>query len=97
MKIVFRSRDFASINGSGLGFNHMRPMASSWHFQGRVQHSAWEGTFTRHWDGHELLWAVQGGECLLGLAAGLQSWGLPVAVLHDEAGRGASPLLFNRT
>lgn len=84
MKVMFRSRDFASINGGGLGFNHMRPMASSWHFQGRVQHRDWQGTFTCHWDGPEVLWTVQGDERLFGLAAALKSRGIKVDVRQDD-------------
>lgn len=87
MKVTFRSRDFASINGGGLGFNHMRPMASSWHFQGRVQHRDWQGQFTCHWDGPEVFWTVQGDERLFGLAAALKSRGLKVEVLQDEQER----------
>lgn len=84
MKVIFRSRDFASINGGGLGFNHMRPMASSWHFQGRVQHRDWQGTFTCHWDGPEVLWTVQGDERLFRLAAALKGKGLKVDVMPDD-------------
>ncbi len=85
MKILFRSRDFASINGGGLGFNHMRPMASSWHFQGRVQHPNWQGEFTCHWDGPVIQWTVRGDERLFGLAAALKGKGLPVEVSQDTA------------
>ncbi|HEU5374847.1 MAG TPA: hypothetical protein VFV38_05380 [Ktedonobacteraceae bacterium] len=84
MRVIFRSRDFASINGGGLGFNNMRPMASSWHFQGRVQHRAWQGSFTCHWDGPEVLWVVQGDERLFALALALKGKGLKVEVLQDE-------------
>lgn len=84
MRVLFRSRDFASINGGGFGFNHMRPMASSWHYQGRVQHPGWQGTFTCQWDGPEVLWTVQGDERLFGLAAALKSKGLKVEVMQDE-------------
>src|SRR5258707_626697 len=83
MKVVFRSRDFASINGAGLGFNHMRPQATSWHFQGRVQHRDWTGNFTCHWDGPQVLWTVQGDERLCRLAAALKNMGLQVEVLQD--------------
>lgn len=84
MKVLFRSRDFASINGGGFGFNHMRPQASSWHFQGRVQHPQWQGTFTCQWDGPEVAWIVQGDERLFGLAAALKSKGFKVEVRQDE-------------
>jgi hypothetical protein len=83
MKVVFRSRDFASITGAGLGFNHMRPQATSWHFQGRVQHRDWMGTFICHWDGPQVLWTVQGDERLFRLGAALKSIGLQVEVLQD--------------
>ena len=89
MKVLFRSRDFASINGGGLGFNHMRPQAASWHYQGRVQHRNWEGTFTCHWDGPEVAWIVQGDERLFGLAAALKSKGLAVEVKQDDSGEEA--------
>ena len=49
MKVVFRSKDFNSVMAGGLGFNNRRPMAS-WHYQGRVQHMNWQGTFECHWD-----------------------------------------------
>lgn len=84
MKVIFRSRDFASINGAGLGFNNMRPMATAWHYQGRVQHRTWQGTFTCHWDGPEVLWMVQGDERLFGLAAALKNRGWQVEVTQDE-------------
>lgn len=86
MKVFFRSKDFASITGAGLGFNNMRPMAASWHYQGRVQHRAWQGTFRCHWDGPEVLWTVQGDERLFHLAAALKSKGLKVEVVQDETG-----------
>jgi hypothetical protein len=84
MKVIFRSRDFASINGGGFGFNNMRPMASSWHYQGRVQHSHWQGTFTCYWDGPEVQWTVQGDERLFALAAALKGRGLKVEVEQDD-------------
>ncbi len=84
MKVLFRSRDFASIHTSGLGFNNMRPMAASWHYQGRVQHRDWQGTFTCHWDGPEVCWTVQGDERLFKLAAALKSRGLNVEVAQDH-------------
>ena len=50
MKVVFRSKDFNSVMAGGFGFNNRRPMASAWHYQGRVQHMNWRGTFECHWD-----------------------------------------------
>ncbi len=84
MKVLFRSKDFASVAGGGLGFNHMRPMASSWHYQGRVQHRDWQGTFTCQWDGPEVQWIAQGDERLFALAAALKGKGLKVDVAQDE-------------
>ena len=84
MKVIFRSRDFASINGGGLGFNHMSPLASAWHYRGRVQHRDWQGTFVCHWDGPEVHWTVQGDERLFRLAAALKARGLPVEVAQDD-------------
>ena len=83
MKVLFRSTDFASIDGAGLGFNNRRPEAAAWHYQGRVQHRQWQGTYRCHWEGSELLWAVQGDERLFGLAAALKSRGLQVEVQQD--------------
>jgi hypothetical protein len=84
MKVTFRSRDFASIDGAGLGFNNRRPCAQAWHYQGRVQHRQWQGTFQCHWDGSEILWTVQGDERLFGLAAALKSKGYAVEVRQDN-------------
>ena len=84
MKVNFRSKDFASIDGAGLGFNNRRPAATPWHYQGRVQHRQWNGTFECHWEGSELLWTVHGGEQLFGLAAALKSKGYVVEVKQDE-------------
>src|SRR5258707_4873394 len=84
MKVIFRSRDFASINGGGLGFNHMRPMASVWHYQGRVQHRDWQGTFTCQWDGPEVQWIVKGDERLILLAAALKGKEMKVEVTQDN-------------
>jgi hypothetical protein len=50
MRVVFRSKDFNSVLAGGFGFNNRRPMASTWQYQGRVQHSNWQGTFECHWD-----------------------------------------------
>jgi len=84
MKIIFRSKDFASIDGAGLGFNNRRPAATPWHYHGRVQHRQWNGTFECHWEGPELLWAVHGEERLFGLAAALKSKGYVVEVKQDD-------------
>lgn len=84
MKLIFRTKDFASIDGAGLGFNNRRPTATAWHYQGRVQHRQWQGTFECHWDGPELIWTVHGGERLFGLAAALKSKGYTVEVEQDE-------------
>jgi hypothetical protein len=84
MKVLFRSRDFASIDGAGLGFNNRRPTASPWHFQGRVQHRQWQGTFECRWKGPDLLWTVQGDERLFGLASALKSRGFAVYVKQDN-------------
>ncbi len=92
MKVVFQSKDFASIDGSGLGFNHRRPQAASWHYQGRVQHRDWQGTYECHWDVSDntakhtptkLLWVVSGDARLFGLAVALKSMGLEVHVEQD--------------
>lgn len=93
MKVVFRSRDFASITGAGLGFNNRRPMASSWHYQGRVQHRDWQGTYECYWEGtddaakripDQLVWIVRGDARLFALAAALKSQSFVVDVLQDE-------------
>ncbi len=93
MKVVFRSKDFASITAAGLGFNNRRPMADSWHYQGRVQHRDWQGTFECYWEKDansaqrspaELVWTVRGNALLFGLAAALKSLGYKVDVLQDE-------------
>lgn len=90
MKVVFRSKDFASVEGSGFGFNHRRPMASSWHYQGRVQHRNWQGTYECYWEQventttpKELIWTVRGDARLFGLAAALKSKGLVTDVEQD--------------
>ena len=94
MKVVFRSKDFVSVTAAGLGFNNRRPMADSWHYQGRVQHRDWQGTFECYWEGGgdttkrsptELVWTVRGDARLFGLAAALKSLSFPVEVLQDEA------------
>lgn len=84
MKVLFRSKDFASIDGAGLGFNNRRPGASPWNYQGRVQHLRWQGSYECHWEGAELLWVVSGDERLFGLAAALKSRGVTVDVKQDE-------------
>lgn len=92
MKVIFRSKDFTSILGAGLGFNNRRPMASSWHYQGRVQHRDWWGTYECSWEGADdakkatptqLLWTVSGDARLFGLAAALKSLGYTVDVEQD--------------
>lgn len=84
MKIIFRSKDFASIDAAGLGFNNRRPMAANWHYQGRIQHPKWNGTYQCHWDGPKLIWTIQGDERLFGLAAALKSKGYAIDVEQDK-------------
>jgi hypothetical protein len=93
MKVIFRSRDFASVTGSGLGFNNRRPMASSWHYQGRVQHPDWQGTYECYWEGMddgskraptELVWTVRGDARMFGLAAALKARGFVVDVEQGD-------------
>lgn len=96
MKVIFRSRDFASIDSAGLGFNHRRPMAETWHYQGRVQHRDWQGTFTCYWEHSdmstgkhtptEIVWTVSGNARLFGLAAALKARGYQVDVEQDNIG-----------
>ncbi|GAC1356502.1 MAG: hypothetical protein NVSMB44_00360 [Ktedonobacteraceae bacterium] len=96
MKVIFRSKDFASIEGSGFGFNNRRPMANPWQYQGRVQHRQWQGTYECEWEGsegkgnssrgnkpNELVWIVKGDARLFGLAAALKSRGFAVEVEQD--------------
>jgi hypothetical protein len=92
MKVIFRSKDFASVTGAGLGFANRRPMASSWHYQGKVQHRNWEGTYECYWESAErttrsrpaeLLWIVRGDARLFGLAAALKTKGFVVDVEQD--------------
>lgn len=94
MKVVFRSKDFVSVTAAGLGFNNRRPMADSWHYQGRVQHRDWQGTFECYWEGGgdttkrsptELVWTIRGDARLFRLAAALKSLHFSVEVLQDEA------------
>ncbi|MBO0782682.1 MAG: hypothetical protein J2P37_28035 [Ktedonobacteraceae bacterium] len=93
MKVIFRSRDFASVEGLGLGFTNRRPTASAWTYQGRVQHTRWQGIFDCHWEQAadatnsprptELLWVAHGDARLFGLAAALKSAGFVVDVEQD--------------
>ena len=91
MKVIFHSRDFASVDGSGYGFNHRRPKANPWEYQGRVQHPQWQGTYECAWerDGSrsgrapEIVWTVRGDARLFGLAAALKSKGYDVDVEPD--------------
>jgi len=84
MKVIFRSKDFASIEGLGFGFNNRRPAVQAWHYLGRVQHMKWEGWYECRWESLELLWTVHGNERLFGLAAGLKSKGFAVEVQQDK-------------
>lgn len=92
MKVIFRSKDFASVNGSGLGFTNRRPMGTSWHYQGRVQHPNWQGEYECFWEGMdsavqrtpaELVWIVRGDARLFGLAAALKARNFVVDVEQD--------------
>jgi hypothetical protein len=92
MKIIFRSRDFVSVEGAGFGFNNRRPMAQSWQYQGRVQHRQWQGTYECYRDNadntsarsrSELVWTIRGDARLFGLAAALKSRGFAVDVESD--------------
>lgn len=91
MKIIFRSKDFASVEGAGFGFNNRRPMSSSWSYQGRVQHRQWQGTYECYWDASdvrkayapEIIWTVQGDARLFGLAAALKTRGFVVDIEQD--------------
>ncbi|MFL5653813.1 MAG: hypothetical protein ACJ8CB_06510 [Ktedonobacteraceae bacterium] len=84
MKVILRSKDFASVEGAGYGFNNRRPGVKDWHYLGRVQHPKWNGWFECQWDGPELLWTVHGDERLFGLAAALKSRGFVVEVKQDK-------------
>lgn len=92
MKVIFRSKDFASVNGSGLGFTNRRPMGASWHYQGRVQYPNWQGEYECFWEGMdsavqrtpaELVWIVRGDARLFGLAAALKARNFVVDVEQD--------------
>jgi hypothetical protein len=94
MKVIFRSKDFASVNSSGLGFTNRRPMGSSWQYQGRVQHPNWQGVYECSWEGGgsnaqrtpaELVWMVRGDARLFGLAAALKARNFIVDVEQDDA------------
>jgi hypothetical protein len=83
MKVIFRSKDFVTVEGSGFGFNNRRPAVQAWHYLGRVQHLKWVGWYECHWEGAELAWIVHGDERLFGLAAALKSKGFVVKVKQD--------------
>jgi hypothetical protein len=89
MKVIFRSKDFASIEGAGFGFNNRRPMSAPWHYQGRIQHRDWKGTYECCWektgrsDLQELVWTAHGDARLFGLAAALKAKGFVVDVEQD--------------
>ena len=92
MHVIFRSRDFATVESAGFGFNHRRPMSQPWYYQGRVQHRHWEGHYECHWEGindpqrktaPEIVWSVKGDARLFGLAAALKSLGYNVSVEQD--------------
>jgi hypothetical protein len=92
MKVVFRSKDFASVEGAGFGFNNRRPMSAPWRYQGRVQHRDWQGTYECSWEStnsagrstlQELVWTVQGDARLFGLAAALKAKSFVVDVEQD--------------
>lgn len=89
MKVIFRSKDFASIEGAGFGFNNRRPMSAPWHYQGRIQHRDWQGTYECFWEKtgrlgvQELVWTAHGDARLFGLAAALKAKGFVVDVEQD--------------
>lgn len=92
MRVIFYSNDFVSIEGAGLGFVNRRPMASSWHYQGKVQHRDWQGTYECYWNSThdkkkthptELVWIVRGDNRLFGLAAALKARGISTDVEQD--------------
>lgn len=85
MRVIFRSRDFAHVEGAGLGFVNRRPGSQPWHYQGRVLHAKWRGTYECHWEGPELLWTVRGDARLFGLAAALKARGFAVEVEQDSS------------
>jgi hypothetical protein len=89
MKVIFHSKDFASVESAGYGFNNRRPGISSWQYLGRVQHSQWEGIYECVWSKpsslgpDELIWTVSGDARLFALAAALKSRGFPVEVTQN--------------
>ncbi len=99
MKVIFRSKDFAGVEGGGFGFNNRRPMGGAWQYQGRVQHPQWQGAYECSWEGMgeattdrstakisalpELVWIVRGDSRLFGLAAALKARGFSVTVEQD--------------
>jgi hypothetical protein len=92
MKVIFRSKDFASVESAGYGFNNRRPGISSWQYLGRVQHRQWEGTYECVWATpatagssgvNELIWTVTGDARLFGLAAALKASGFSVDVAQN--------------
>jgi hypothetical protein len=91
MKVIFRSKDFATIEGTGFGFNNRRPAVQAWHYLGRVQHLKWVGWYECHWEGAELVWIVHGDERLFGLAAALKSKGFVIEVKQDGVEMGSHP------
>ncbi|MBE3561396.1 MAG: hypothetical protein IMW89_19570 [Ktedonobacteraceae bacterium] len=93
MKVIFRSKDFASVEGAGLGFNNRRLLPTQWAYQGRVQRARWQGVFECRWENEDastskdpagLLWVVRGDARLFGLAAALKSMGFVVEVEQDQ-------------
>ena len=90
MKLTFRTKDFASIESAGLGFNNRRPMSSPWHYQGRIQHRTWQGSYQCHWEqnqgavlANQILWTVHGDARLFGLAAALKARGIVVDIEQE--------------
>jgi hypothetical protein len=91
MKVIFRSKDFTSVEGLGYGFNNRRPMANPWQYQGRVQHRQWSGTFECLWEGAtsktghapDIIWTVRGDARLFALASALKAAGFAVEVAQD--------------
>jgi hypothetical protein len=92
MKVIFRSKDFVSVEAAGYGFNNRRPGVSAWQYLGRVQHRQWEGSYECVWSNpatssssspNELIWTVTGDARLFGLAAALKSRGFPVDVSQN--------------
>ncbi len=84
MVVIFRSKDFVSVESAGLGFVNRRPAVKEWHYLGRVQHMKWNGWYECWWEGQELVWVVHGDQRLFGLAAALKSRGFKVEVKQDK-------------